>query len=222
MVGGGARPGRSGAAGQRGAASVMSHAAAERQAAELRAVLESMPDAVYIGTAEGITLANQPALDQLGFRSRDELNRHVKTLAEEIQTRDAATGHFIPVENQAFMRAFRGERVVQDVIVRHRLTGRDRVVRCAAAPVTVDGEVIAAVAVNTDVTEARQSAQRLRELNETLERRVAEAITERTLLAEIVETRTPLFRWPTLIFAGLRLTKRRPASSSRFTASGPR
>jgi PAS domain S-box-containing protein len=149
--------------------------AAELSAAEIRAVLESMPDAVYIGTADGITLANQSALDQLGFSSRDDLNRHVAMLAEEIQTREVETGAFIPVEKQAFMRAFGGERVVQDVRVRHRLTGEDRIVRCAAAPVMIGGQVIAAVAVNTDITEARrgeaalvESEARLRTLTDNL------------------------------------------------------
>ncbi|WP_189338357.1 PAS domain S-box protein [Sphingobium sp. SCG-1] len=136
---------------------------AERKAAEMQAVLESMPDAVYIGTGEGITLANQHALDQLGFTSREELNRRVAALAEEIETRDAETGVLISVEGQAFTRAFRGERIVQNVRVRHRLTGEDRVVRCAAAPVTVDGHVIAAVAVNTDITDAKRGEAALRE-----------------------------------------------------------
>ena len=136
--------------------------AAERKAAELGAVLESMPDAVYIGTAEGITHANRPALEQLGFASYEDLNRHVATLAEEIQTRDAETGALIALEEQAFTRAFRGERVIQDVRVRHRITGEDRIVRCAAAPVTMDGQVIAAVAVNTDITEAKLAEAELR------------------------------------------------------------
>lgn len=39
----------------------------------------------------------------------------------------------------------------------------------------IDGKVIAAVAVNTDVTEARHNEQALRDLNATLERRVGEA-----------------------------------------------
>src|SRR5687767_10228103 len=77
-------------------------------AAELRTVLESMTDAVYIGTASGITLANQAALDQLGFASREELDRGIATLAAEIHTRDAATGAFIPAEKQAFTRALAG------------------------------------------------------------------------------------------------------------------
>ncbi len=160
--------------------------AAERKAAELRAVLESMPDGVYIGSVEGITLANQPALEQLGFSTREELNWHVATLADEIQTRDAETGEFIAIQDQAFARAVGGERVVQDVRVKHRLSGEERVVRCAAAPVLIDGQVIAAVAVNTDVTDQRrtEAALRAREaelrgLNDTLEAQVEERTAER-------------------------------------------
>lgn len=86
------------------------HAAAERKAAELEAVLESMPDAVYIGSSDGITLANQVALDQLGFSSREELQRNIAVLSQEIETRDATTGTFIPAKEQAFSRAFNGEK----------------------------------------------------------------------------------------------------------------
>lgn len=137
--------------------SSVAQTAADRPAAELRAVIESMSDAVYIGGMDGITFANQAALDQLGFTSCEELNRNIGILAEEIQTRDWATGAPIPVERQAFARALRGERVVQDVLVRHRLTGEERVVRCSAAPVLINGQVTAAVAVNSDVTEHRSA-----------------------------------------------------------------
>ncbi|HEX6598320.1 MAG TPA: PAS domain-containing protein [Gemmatimonadaceae bacterium] len=126
--------------------------AAERRAAELRAVLESMTDAVYIGTEDGMTLINDAAVSQLGFSSRQEFERSVGELAIEIDTRDPETGERISAEEQPFSRALRGERVVRNVLVRDRSTGEDRIVRCAAAPVIVDGRVIAAVAVNTDVT----------------------------------------------------------------------
>jgi len=130
---------------------------------ELHAMLESISDAVYIGNVNGITLANQVALDQLGFTSREELNRNIGTLAEEIKTRDALTGEFIPAERQAFARALGGEWVTQDVLVRHRLRGEDMVVRCAASPVILNGKVIAAIAVNTDVTEQRKAEAALKE-----------------------------------------------------------
>jgi PAS domain S-box-containing protein len=134
--------------------------------AELHATLESISDAVYIGNAEGITLANQAALDQLGFTSKEELNRGIETLAAEINTRDAATGEALQPEQQPFARAFAGERVTQDVLVRHRLSGHELVVRCAASPVIHEGKVIAAVAVNTDVTEQRKAEAALLESEE--------------------------------------------------------
>ncbi|MEZ0612238.1 PAS domain S-box protein [Fibrella sp. WM1] len=145
----------------------------------LRAVLESLADGIYIGGFDGISLANQAALDQLGYTTLAELNRNIGTLAEEIQTRDWLTGAFIPVDQQAFARALSGQHVVQDVLVRHRLSGQDRVVRCAASPVQVNGQVVAAVAINTDVTEfrrseeaLRQSEGRYRQLTQELEARV--------------------------------------------------
>lgn len=187
---------------------------AERKAAEMRAVLESMPDAVYIGGTEGITLANQPALDQLGFSDLSELNRHVATLAEEIQTRDIATGVQISVEDQAFTRAFAGERVVQDVRVRHLGSGEDRIVRCAAAPVVIDGEVIAAVAVNTDITEAKRAEAELRESEEQL--RLATEAGEIGLWDLDVTTDT-LF-WPARVKAMFGISADAPATMRDFYA----
>jgi PAS domain S-box-containing protein len=66
--------------------------AAERRAAELRAVLESMNDAVYIGTEDGMTLVNDAAVTQLGFASRQDLERSVGELSRIIDTRDPDTG----------------------------------------------------------------------------------------------------------------------------------
>ncbi|WP_228724220.1 ATP-binding protein [Spirosoma sp. KUDC1026] len=150
-----------------------------RQSEELlRAVLESLADGIYIGGLEGITLINQPALDQLGYTSAQELNRNIATLAEEIQTRDWLTGEAIPLERQAFARALGGERVIQDVLVRNRQNGQDRVMRCAAAPVRVDGQVVAAVAIISDVTEFRQAEAALR-LSEERYRRLSAELEER-------------------------------------------
>ena len=132
----------------------------------LRAVLENLADGLYIGTLEGITLVNKAALKQLGFSKPEELNYHIGTLAEEIQTRDWQTGEAIPIEQQAFARALGGEHVVQDVLIRHRLSGEDRIVRCAASPVVVDEQVVAAVAINSDVTTQRLAEEALRQSEE--------------------------------------------------------
>ena len=75
---------------------------AQRRAAELEAVIESIPDAVYIGDETGMKRINQRALDQLGFDSRDKLARDIPTLVSELQIRDAATGKPMPPEEQVF------------------------------------------------------------------------------------------------------------------------
>ncbi|NML43294.1 PAS domain-containing protein [Ramlibacter sp. G-1-2-2] len=140
--------------------------AAERRAAELGAVIESMGDAVYMGDAQGINLANQAALDQLGYASQEELDRRIGLLAQEIQTRDAATGEEMSEQDQPFSRALQGERVVRNVKVRHRLTGEERIVRTSASPVVSGGRVLGAVAVNTDITSAVRAVEEIRLLEE--------------------------------------------------------
>lgn len=91
------------------------------------------------------------------------MNRNIATLAAEINTQDAVTGERIPAHRQAFARALDGEWVTQDVLVTHRLSRAERVVRCAASPVLLNGKVIAAVAVNTDVTELHRTQALIKE-----------------------------------------------------------
>src|SRR5438067_4898867 len=122
-----------------------------RRAAELEAVIESIPEAVYVGDASGIKRANRAALDMLGYGSIAELNKSVATLANEIQTR-RLDGSPIPVEEQVFTHALSGENAASEVLVRHRGSGRDVVVRSSAAPIRLGQEIVGAVAVHTDIT----------------------------------------------------------------------
>jgi PAS domain S-box-containing protein len=133
----------------------------ERRAAELDAVIRGIPDAVYVGDETGIRVCNDAALKMLGFEDIAELNRAIPLLSDRLQNRFAATGQRIPVEQEPFVRALRGETVVEEVISRHLQTGRDVIVRCAAAPVELEGRIVGAVAVNTDVTEQKEAEERL-------------------------------------------------------------
>ena len=105
----------------------------ERRAAELDAVIQSIPDAVYIGGEDGIRACNDPALEMLGFEDLAELNQNIAFLGERLQNRFARTGERIPPEREPFARALRGETVVEEVVCRHLKVDRDVVVRCAAA-----------------------------------------------------------------------------------------
>ena len=132
----------------------------ERRAAVLDAVIKSIPDAVYVGTEDGISACNAAALEMLGLDDLAELNQSISTLAEKIRTRYAETGERIPPEDEPFTRALRGETAVREVAVRHLKTSRNLVVRSAAAPIRHEGKIVGAVAVNMDIT-GRKRVQEL-------------------------------------------------------------
>src|SRR5712664_189054 len=122
-----------------------------RRAAELEAVLESLPEATYVGDANGIKRANRAALELLGYRSVGEMDLDIGRIVAEIQTR-YPDGRPMPLGEQVYMKALRGERAAQDVIVRHRTTGNDVVVRASAAPIRLSDRIVGAVALNTDIS----------------------------------------------------------------------
>jgi PAS domain S-box-containing protein len=134
----------------------------ERHAAELEAVIESLPDAVYIGDAKGMKRTNAAALTQLGFDKPHDLDGDIATLSDRIQVRDPETKQPVPIADQVFSRALRGERAVSEVLVRHAKTGTDRFLRSAAAPVVQGGRTIGAVAINSDITERKRIEEELR------------------------------------------------------------
>lgn len=123
----------------------------ERRAAELRTILESIPDPIYVGDEKGITRCNSAALSMFGFESREQLNQHFETLAERIHMRYPETNQPIPSHDQPFSHALRGEQYISQVLIRHISSGEERVIACAAAPVIFEKQIIGAVVVNTDV-----------------------------------------------------------------------
>lgn len=104
---------------------------------------------------------NQQALKLLGFDSVDELNHDIRRLSERIQNCDPETHEPLRTEDLPFARALRGERIEGDSEIVHLKTGERRIIRCTASPIRSHGKVIAAIAVNTDVTEERRRMQEL-------------------------------------------------------------
>ena len=150
---------------------------ATRQAAQMAAVIEQMPAGVYLGTEEGISLSNQLGREMLGMVTVDDLARGVSTLADALETRYADTGERIAPEDEVFNQALRGERVEREVILRNTRTGRDLVVRSAAAPIIESGRIVGAVAVNSDVTERKRIEEAQRQ-SEAHHRAVIESLAE--------------------------------------------
>jgi PAS domain S-box-containing protein len=132
------------------------------RAAELEAVIESIPEAVYVGDTGGIRKANRAALDMLGYASIDDLNKNLAVLSKEIQVR-RLDGTPLPIEEQVFTRALKGEKAQDDVLVRNRTTGEDLIAHSSAAPIQLCGRAIGAVAVNTDISARTRQEKELRD-----------------------------------------------------------
>jgi PAS domain S-box-containing protein len=132
-----------------------------RRAAELEAVLNSIPEAIYVGDASGIKRANRAALEMLGYRTLEELDKDIGTLVEEIQTR-YIDGTPMPLDEQVYVKALRGERTAREVLLRHRGTGEDVVVRSSAAPIRIGDRIVGAVAVHTDISQRMAEEAELR------------------------------------------------------------
>jgi PAS domain S-box-containing protein len=141
----------------------------EAERSQLEAIIQSMPDAVLIGDATGIWKCNDRAMGLLGFDSPDQLKRNIALLGEQVQIRAYETGEPITSEDLIFTHALQGVAEVGEVLVRQVKSGRDLVIRCAAAPIWCNGEIIGAVMINSDITEHKCSEAALQESNRRLE-----------------------------------------------------
>lgn len=133
----------------------------ERRAAELEAVIESIPEAVYVGDATGVKRTNRAGREMLGFDRETDLRRPLPALAAEVHARHLDGSPFAAGEH-AFERALQGEKVVVEMALRHVGTGEEMVVRSSAAPIRLGDKIVGAVAVNTDITARMREEDELR------------------------------------------------------------
>ena len=137
--------------------------------AQLEAMLESIPDGVFVGSEAGMDMVNPAALAILGYEDLADLNRSMEDRFADLQVRSTDGDEPVALEDLPFRRALQGESVVRDLRIRNRVTGEDRVVRCSSAPVRVGESVHGAIAVHTDVTDRRKAEQRALQLAQVVE-----------------------------------------------------
>jgi PAS domain S-box-containing protein len=124
---------------------------------ELRATIDSMPDAVLlVDRRSRIVEANPAAVELLGLASREELLGSLEEWGKRFQLR-LADGSPVQFERYATVRALAGERVAAYDAILRRADGRDVWVGVSAAPVTSGRRrPELAVAVLRDVSGARR------------------------------------------------------------------
>ena len=130
---------------------------------QLKAILESVHDAIYIGDRKDINICNQHCLDMMGVDDVDDLKGGIVELNKRMDSRYASTGERIPPEAEPFVLALQGEKVVEEIIIKDGRTGENKFMRCAASPVYLNNEIMGAVAVNTDITEAKLAEKKLKD-----------------------------------------------------------
>jgi PAS domain S-box-containing protein len=129
---------------------------------ETEAIIESLPDGVLVGTREGLTRVNTVGARLLGFEHSRQALLDLETLRARVLPRDWETGAPLTEAQSPFLRALEGQPTARECLLRNARTGRDLVVRVTAAPIRQEGRVVGAVAVLTDITQAKRTERELR------------------------------------------------------------
>lgn len=139
---------------------------AEEQSAQLKLIVDSIADGVWVMDASGaIVDINQRGAELLGMPEKQD---HLRELAEYGALIDVRypNGQPMPPAEYPLARAQAGQSVVVELLVRNGRTGKDAFLQVSAAPLYDQrGRVAGAVAVGRDITE---SVQMMRQKDEFL------------------------------------------------------
>jgi PAS domain S-box-containing protein len=175
------------------------HALAQKRLAELDAVIESMPDAVYIGNEIGITKCNSHALKLLGLSSLNELQSSIGELGEKFAVRWPHNNQTLKTEELQFVRALKGQTSIEEVVLTNLTTGEDIHLRSASAPVVFSSQFIGAITINSDITDLKRKEDFTAVLSQ-LGEKLNTARTQQQAGGLIAEATEQLFGWDAFSF----------------------
>ncbi|MBI2952918.1 MAG: PAS domain-containing protein [Chloroflexi bacterium] len=129
-------------------------AEADARTGQIRSIIASMADAVYVTDDQGrVTLTNDAGESLLGLRNLMGLDLLARTLPGPMQMR-RLDGTPIARLDMPLARALAGETVeTEDILFHNSQTGGDVYIRVSAAPIEWDGRIVGVVLVAKDITE---------------------------------------------------------------------
>ncbi len=131
----------------------------------LDSALADLADGVHVGGHDGSLHCNAAALQQLGIASNESLEPTPAGRIGQFRLRRLRAGPLIDEADLPFRRALQGRNTVDELWITRPDSGRDVLLRTAAAPIRVAQSVIGAVAVTSDVTERAHCAPPGRDLH---------------------------------------------------------
>ena len=134
-------------------------AQAQRQADELGAILNAIPDPVAVWDAHGNVLRANAAAAALGIVS-DE--KGMVGVAERLSVRHPGGRPVLP-EELPVARALNGEVIRNETEILVNLAGEELEILVSVAPVVSGGEITACVVVSHDITELKRAEAAMRE-----------------------------------------------------------
>jgi PAS domain S-box-containing protein len=139
----------------------------------LLTVAENLTEGLCITTMEGEFIHwNRASLEMHGFASMAECMGHLADLTTLVEV-NALDGAPLPFDQWPMSRALRGEQVLNSELrIRRTDTGMERILNYGGTSVRDSAGKQSAFLTVTDITERKRAEAQLRELNDTLERRV--------------------------------------------------
>ncbi len=126
-------------------------------AAELDAIFESIPHAIYVGTKKGIKRANRKLLDLYNLKDINELNSVRSQINKRMKIRYLDSNKIILTKDNVFAKALKGESIVREIVLTDPKSKIQKIIRSAGAPIKSNGNTIAAVVINTDITALKKN-----------------------------------------------------------------
>ncbi len=134
--------------------------ARESAQAELEAIFDNFPEALYVADETRIRRANQRAAELLGFSNLDDLLVPPAELLEKVDMRRSEGGEPVTSSDSAFSQAIAGHTVRREVVARHLQTKEPIHLFASGAPIRTGGAVV----THIDITERKRVEMRSMQL----------------------------------------------------------